>query len=84
MLTPREVEVTRWWPTAMSNAAIARRFTLSERSIENHVSRILIKARPDHAHRTDGESALAAATRLSIRRAVSPPSRRLRSSVEVR
>ena len=42
-LTPREAEVTALVAQGMSNAAIARQFTLSERTVENHVSRILSK-----------------------------------------
>jgi DNA-binding CsgD family transcriptional regulator len=43
VLTPREAEVTSLVAQGMSNAAIARQFTLSERTIENHISRILSK-----------------------------------------
>lgn len=43
VLTPREAEVAALVAQGMSNAAIARHFTLSERTIENHVSRILAK-----------------------------------------
>ena len=43
MLTPREAEVTALVAQGMSNAAIARHFTLSERTVENHISRILSK-----------------------------------------
>ena len=43
VLTPREAEVTALVAQGMSNAAIARHFTLSERTVENHVSRILSK-----------------------------------------
>ena len=43
VLTPREAEVTALVARGMSNAAIARQFTLSERTVENHVSRILAK-----------------------------------------
>ena len=42
-LTPREAEVVALLAGGISNAAIARRLTLSERTIENHVSRILAK-----------------------------------------
>ena len=43
VLTRREAEVTALVAQGMSNAAIARQFTLSERTVENHVSRILSK-----------------------------------------
>ena len=43
VLTPREAEVTALVARGMSNAAIARHFTLSERTVENHISRILSK-----------------------------------------
>ncbi|MCY4726429.1 LuxR C-terminal-related transcriptional regulator [Nocardioides sp. STR2] len=43
VLTPREAEVAALVARGMSNAAIARQFTLSERTVENHVSRILAK-----------------------------------------
>ncbi len=43
VLTAREAEVTALVASGMSNAAIARRLTLSERTVENHVSRILTK-----------------------------------------
>jgi DNA-binding CsgD family transcriptional regulator len=43
VLTPREAEVTALVAQGMSNAAIARQFNLSERTVENHVSRILSK-----------------------------------------
>jgi DNA-binding NarL/FixJ family response regulator len=43
VLTPRESEVAALVAQGMSNAAIARKFTLSERTVENHVSRILSK-----------------------------------------
>jgi DNA-binding NarL/FixJ family response regulator len=43
VLTPRETEVTALIAQGMSNAAIARHLTLSERTVENHVSRILSK-----------------------------------------
>ncbi|CUR55678.1 hypothetical protein NOCA230010 [metagenome] len=43
VLTPREAEVTALVAQGMSNAAIARHFTLSERTVENHISRVLAK-----------------------------------------
>ena len=43
VLTPREAEVTALVAQGLSNAAIARQLTLSERTVENHVSRILSK-----------------------------------------
>jgi DNA-binding NarL/FixJ family response regulator len=43
VLTPREAQVTALVARGMSNAAIARHFTLSGRTIENHISRILSK-----------------------------------------
>lgn len=43
VLTPREAQVTALVARGMSNAAIARNFTLSGRTIENHISRILSK-----------------------------------------
>lgn len=43
VLTPREAEVTALVAQGMSNAEIARQFTLSERTVENHISRILSK-----------------------------------------
>ena len=43
VLTPREAEVTALVAQGLSNAAIARRLTLSERTVENHVSRTLSK-----------------------------------------
>ena len=43
LLTPREAEVTALVAQGMTNAAVARHFTLSERTVENHISRILSK-----------------------------------------
>lgn len=43
VLTPREAEVVALVADGMSNAAIAGRLTLSERTVENHVSRVLAK-----------------------------------------
>jgi DNA-binding CsgD family transcriptional regulator len=43
LLTPREAEVTALVALGLSNAAIARRLSLSERTVENHVSRTLLK-----------------------------------------
>lgn len=43
VLTPREAEVTALVAQGLSNAAIARHLTLSERTVENHVSRVLSK-----------------------------------------
>ena len=42
-LTPRESEVAALVAEGLSNSAVAQRLTLSERTIENHVSRILVK-----------------------------------------
>lgn len=42
-LTPREHDVARLVASGRSNAAIARELILSERTVENHVSRILLK-----------------------------------------
>ena len=42
-LTPREAEVTALVAQGLSNAAIARQLFLSERTVENHVSRTLSK-----------------------------------------
>jgi DNA-binding NarL/FixJ family response regulator len=43
VLTAREAEVTALVAKGLSNAQIARHLTLSERTVENHVSRILSK-----------------------------------------
>ncbi len=43
VLTPREAEVIELVAQGLSNAAIADRLTLSERTVENHVSRALSK-----------------------------------------
>ena len=43
VLTPREAEVTGLVAQGLTNAEIARRLTLSERTVENHVSRSLSK-----------------------------------------
>lgn len=43
VLTAREAEVTALVAEGLSNGAIARQLTLSERTVENHVSRILLK-----------------------------------------
>ncbi|MBK9477054.1 MAG: response regulator transcription factor [Tetrasphaera sp.] len=43
VLTAREAEVTALVAQGMSNAAIARQFTFSERTVENHISRTLSK-----------------------------------------
>ncbi|MEI2778598.1 MAG: helix-turn-helix transcriptional regulator [Tetrasphaera sp.] len=42
-LSPREREVVALVAEGLSNAAIAEQFTLSERTIESHVSSILRK-----------------------------------------
>lgn len=42
-LTPREAEVLGLVATGLSNAAIARRLTLTERAVEKHISGILTK-----------------------------------------
>lgn len=43
MLTPPEAEVTALITEGLSNGVIARQLTLSEHTVENHVSRILLK-----------------------------------------
>jgi DNA-binding CsgD family transcriptional regulator len=43
LLTARETEVATLVARGLSNAAIARDLVLSERTVENHVSRILVK-----------------------------------------
>jgi DNA-binding CsgD family transcriptional regulator len=42
-LTPRELEIAGLVAAGLSNAAIGRRLTLSERTVENHVSHVLRK-----------------------------------------
>ena len=42
-LTPREREVAELVAEGLTNAAVAARLTLSERTVENHVSRVLHK-----------------------------------------
>lgn len=42
-LTPREADIAALVADGLSNSAIAERFTLSERTVENHVSNILRK-----------------------------------------
>ncbi|WP_238997769.1 response regulator transcription factor [Nocardioides limicola] len=42
-LTPRETEVLELIATGLSNAAIARRLTLTERAVEKHISSVLTK-----------------------------------------
>lgn len=45
VLTPREAEVVALVAEGMTNAAVARRLMLSERTVENHISRVLAKLR---------------------------------------
>jgi len=64
-LTDREREVLRLMAEGMTNAGIARRLVLSERTVEAHVRHVLIKLDvPDHsdAHRR----VLAVLTHLSL------------------
>ncbi|GHV45824.1 hypothetical protein FACS1894204_06040 [Synergistales bacterium] len=42
-LTPREKEILYWLSQGLSNAEIARRMVLSEKTVKNHVSHILKK-----------------------------------------
>jgi DNA-binding NarL/FixJ family response regulator len=48
-MTPREVEVLALVATGHSNRAIAQRLYLSERTVEKHVERVLMKAGTDRS-----------------------------------